>query len=62
MIGDLSGMLTNTDTVLDYPKLMPESFINIGGFQVNPEPEVISNVRQNQLKHSLIKKSFYRKN
>lgn len=34
LLSDLSGVLINTDYVLDYPRPMPPSFINIGGLQI----------------------------
>lgn len=43
LIADLSGMLINTDYALDYPRLLPPNFINVGGMQIKspkPLPEV----------------------
>ena len=34
LVGNLSGMLLNTDMVLDYPRPQPPTFLNIGGIQV----------------------------
>lgn len=34
MLSDLSGALINTNNVLDYPRLQPTTFINIGGIQI----------------------------
>jgi len=39
MLNDLSGLLINTDFVLDYPRPMPPSFINIGGLQISQKPK-----------------------
>ena len=35
---DLSGVLVNTDFVLDYPRTYPPTFINIGGLQIKQDP------------------------
>ena len=35
MVANLSGMLINTDMVLDYPRPQPPTFLNIGGIQVD---------------------------
>jgi hypothetical protein len=44
LVSDLHGGLINVDPVLDYPKLLPETFIRIGGYNVakknNPLPKV----------------------
>ena len=44
MLAELSGALLNTDNILDYPRLQPDTFINIGGMQIakerKPLPEV----------------------
>ena len=37
-IGNLSGVLINSDYVLDYPRPLPPTFINIGGLQIKEEP------------------------
>ena len=34
MLSELSGALINTNNVLDYPRLQPTTFINIGGVQI----------------------------
>jgi len=38
LVGNLSGMLLNTDMVLDYPRPQPPTFLNIGGIQVKENP------------------------
>jgi len=38
MVANLSGMLINTDMVLDYPRPQPPTFLNIGGIQVRADP------------------------
>jgi len=43
LLKDLNGMLINTDYALDYPRLLPPTFINVGGMQIGktkPLPEV----------------------
>jgi hypothetical protein len=43
LLKDLNGMLINTDYSLDYPRLLPPTFINVGGMQIrrtNPLPQV----------------------
>ena len=37
LMTDLSGVLINSDSVLDYPRLLPESFINVAGLQIQKE-------------------------
>ena len=45
LLADLNGALINSDTFLDYPRLLPESFLHIGGMQIakknKPLPKVI---------------------
>ncbi|KAG7177005.1 UDP-glucuronosyltransferase 2B7-like, partial [Homarus americanus] len=36
LLSEMSGMLINSHPALDYPRLLPPSFINIGGLQVHP--------------------------
>jgi hypothetical protein len=39
LISELNGMLINTDYAMDYPRLLPPTFINVGGMQIrNPKP------------------------
>ena len=40
MVANLSGMLINTDMVLDYPRPQPPTFLNIGGIQVARGPSL----------------------
>ena len=44
LISDLSGALINTNFVLDYPRLQPNTFINIGGIQIHEEPHKLPKV------------------
>ncbi len=37
LLGDLSGVLINTHSLLDYPRLQPETFVNVGGMQIPEE-------------------------
>ncbi|CAL8116567.1 unnamed protein product [Orchesella dallaii] len=34
LLKDMNGMLINTDYALDYPRLLPPTFINVGGMQI----------------------------
>ena len=38
MVGELNGSLINTNNVLDYVRLQPPTFINIGGLKIAKEP------------------------
>jgi len=38
LLANLSGVLINTDYVLDYARPQPPSFINVGGLQINSDP------------------------
>jgi hypothetical protein len=39
LIKDMNGMLINTDYAMDYPRLLPPTFINVGGMQIRqPRP------------------------
>lgn len=38
LLGELNGALINTNNVLDYTRLQPPTFINIGGLQMAKEP------------------------
>jgi glucuronosyltransferase len=39
--GNLSGVLINSDYVLDYPRPLPPTFINIGGLQIKAAPAAL---------------------
>lgn len=39
ILADMSGALLNTDNILDYPRLQPETFLNIGGMQISKSPK-----------------------
>ncbi len=41
LLSDLSGVLINTHNVLDYPRLQPETFVNVGGLQIPEEPSAL---------------------
>lgn len=39
LLTNINGMLINTDYAIDYPRLLPPSFINVGGLQIRtPKP------------------------
>ena len=38
LLADLNGAMINTNFVLDYPRLQPTTFINIGGMQIAKTP------------------------
>ena len=42
LLADLNGAMINTNFVLDYPRLQPTSFINVGGMQISPKPKPLS--------------------
>lgn len=39
LLSDLNGALINTNFVLDYPRLQPTTFINVGGMQIAHKPQ-----------------------
>lgn len=44
LLKNVNGMLINTDYAMDYPRLLPPTFINVGGMQIRtpkPLPKVI---------------------
>ena len=45
MLSELSGALINTNNVLDYPRLKPSTFINIGGIQIARKPELPTEIQ-----------------
>ncbi len=45
LIADLSGVLINSDSILDYPRLLPETFINVGGIQIRRNTKQLPVVR-----------------
>jgi len=34
LLADLNGMLINSSPVIDYPRLLPETYLNVGGLQI----------------------------
>ena len=38
LLANLSGVLINTDYVLDYARPQPPTFINVGGIQIKSDP------------------------
>jgi len=41
LLGNVNGMLINTNNVLDYPRPQPPTFINIGGIQIKKYPGLL---------------------
>ena len=41
LIADLNGAMINTNFVLDYPRLQPTTFINVGGMQISKKPKLL---------------------
>ena len=41
LLSNLSGVMINTDFVLDYPRAQPPNFINVGGLQIKADPGTI---------------------
>ena len=44
MLADLNGALINSNMVVDYPRLLPETFVNVGGMQIRGEPKPLPKV------------------
>ena len=38
LLADLSGVLVNSHTSLDYPRLKPDTFVDVGGMQIPRQP------------------------
>ena len=46
LLANISGVMINTDFILDYPRPQPPTFINVGGIQIKPSPgELPDNIR-----------------
>jgi hypothetical protein len=41
LLGNISGCLINTNFIMDYPKLQPLSFLNIGGLSIQRQTKAI---------------------
>ena len=41
LLSNLSGVMINSDFVLDYPRAQPPNFINVGGLQIKADPGAI---------------------
>jgi len=39
LLSDLNGAMINTNFILDYPRLQPITFINVGGMQISEKPK-----------------------
>ena len=46
LLADLNGALINSNMVVDYPRLLPETFVNVGGMQIREEPKPLPKVRR----------------
>ena len=46
LLADLNGALINSNMVVDYPRLLPETFVNVGGMQIREEPKPLPRVRR----------------
>lgn len=44
LLSDLNGAMINTNFVLDYPRLQPTTFINVGGMQISQQPNKLPQV------------------
>ena len=44
MLADINGVLINTNNVLDYPRLQPETYVNVGGMQIAEKPRPLPQV------------------
>ena len=53
MLSELSGALINTNNVLDYPRLQPTTFINVGGIQIAETPDELPREIEIFLNHAL---------
>ena len=53
MLSELSGALINTNNVLDYPRLQPTTFINVGGIQIAETPDELPREIETFLNHAL---------
>ena len=44
LLANLNGAMINTNFVLDYPRLQPTTFINVGGIQISEKPKPLPKV------------------
>ena len=51
LIANLSGAMINTNFVLDYPRLQPTTFLNVGGIQISEKPGTLPKVSKTPLFH-----------
>ena len=49
LISDLNGAMINTNFILDYPRLQPQTFINVGGMQISEKPKELPKVSINYI-------------
>jgi len=57
LLQNLNGMLINSDYALDYPRLLPPTFINVGGLQIRnskPLPKNIERFFESSGEHGVV--------
>jgi len=50
LLSNLSGVMINSDFILDYAKPQPPNFINVGGIQIKPQNNKPSDIPSNMLR------------
>jgi predicted nucleic-acid-binding Zn-ribbon protein len=55
LLANLNGVLINSHNILDSPRLLPDTFINVGGLQIKKKLDTLTGVMMMQT----IKKSLY---
>ena len=50
LLSNLSGVMINSDFILDYSKPQPPNFINVGGIQIKPQNNKPSDIPANMLR------------
>ena len=59
LLADLNGALINSNMVVDYPRLLPETFVNVGGMQIREEPKPLPKVRRIRIKSQCTRIYYY---
>jgi hypothetical protein len=44
LLGNLNGVLINSQPILDSPRLLPDTFINVGGLQIKKKLDLLTEV------------------
>jgi hypothetical protein len=44
LLGNLNGVLINSNSILDSPRLLPDTFINVGGLQIKKKLDTMTEV------------------